>query len=173
MDALIEYKIPYKGLSDGIHSFNFTVDSKFFEAIGSDDIAKGLIKVDLVMDKQSRMLVLDFNIKGAIVVDCDRCAEDVEVKVKAEKRLVCKFINDGSDSEDILFLDEKDAFLDLSIVINEFILLSLPMRKVHPDDKNGKPTCNAEQLERLKKLSVTPKVDSPWEALKNLNIEEN
>lgn len=173
MDALIEYKIPYKGLSDGVHSFNFTVDSKFFEAIGSEEIAQGLIKVELEMDKQSRMLVLDFSIKGAIVVECDRCAEDVEVKVKDKKRLVCKFVNDGSDSEDILFLDEKDAFLDLSIIINEFIVLALPMRRVHPEDKNGNPTCNVEQLERLKKLSVAPKVDSPWEALKNLNIEEN
>lgn len=168
MDKLIEYKIPYKRLSEGEFLYDFEVDGKFFEAFESDELKSGQVKVNLALDKQSRMMVLDFAIEGSVVVDCDRCGYELSIAIMSNKKIIVKYTDDGSDSDDIVILNEKDPNLDVSEMIFEFIVLSLPMRRVHP-----KGQCNEEQLKMLKNLSKPSMVDSPWEALKNIKLDDN
>jgi uncharacterized metal-binding protein YceD (DUF177 family) len=168
VDRLLEYKIPYKGLPEGIHKYNFELDGKFFEAVESEELSKGKIKVKLEIDKQSRMMILDFVLKGSVIVDCDRCADEVELKLKDEKRIIVKYHNDGSDSDEIIILNEKESFLNVSLMMYEFIVLALPMRRVHSAGK-----CNPEQLKMLENLNIPAVSDSKWEALKNIKFEDN
>ena len=168
MDRLSEYKIPFKGLSEGKHNYNFDLDGKFFEALESEELTKGKIKVKLELDKQSRMMVLNIELKGSVIVDCDRCGDELELKLKDEKIIIVKYTNDGSDSDEIIILNEKDSFLDMSSILYEFIVLALPMRRIH---KEGK--CNPEQLKMLEELTKPISTDSPWEALKNIKFDDN
>jgi uncharacterized metal-binding protein YceD (DUF177 family) len=58
----------------------------------------------------------------------------------------------------------------------EAIELALPTQLIHPDDENGKPTCNSEMLQKLAELTPkekeqnTTETDPRWEALKKLRI---
>jgi uncharacterized metal-binding protein YceD (DUF177 family) len=126
----------------------------------------GKIKVVLEIDKQSRMMILDFSIKGFVTVDCDRCGYELELKIKDSKKIIVKYTNDGSDSEDIIFLDEKISLIDVSGMIYEFIILSLPMRRIHSKGK-----CDADQLKMLENLTKTTHHDPRWEVLKDLKLE--
>jgi len=59
----------------------------------------------------------------------------------------------------------------------EFIHLALPIRRVHPLDKNGKVDCNPEMIKKLNKLLITEEkqnnTDSRWDKLKKLINDKN
>lgn len=64
-----------------------------------------------------------------------------------------------------------DAYeLDLQQQIYEFIMLALPIRRVHPVDKNGNSTCDPVMLKKLDELIVDEEKDTDprWDELKKL-----
>ena len=60
--------------------------------------------------------------------------------------------------------------LDLQQHLYEFIHLALPIKRVHPGDKNGKSTCDPVMLKKLEELIVEEeKEERPrWDELKKL-----
>ena len=57
---------------------------------------------------------------------------------------------------------------DISPFIYEFIHLSLPVRRVHPENEFGENICDAEIIRRLEDLSTSSGPDPRWEALAQL-----
>lgn len=167
-----QYVIAYKGLKDGLHLFDFKVDAKFFESFENSEIEKGDVDVRVSMNKKTTMLEFEFQIEGKVTVLCDRCLDPVEIEVENEAPLFVKFGDEThEETEELIVLSEQETEIDLSQFIYEFVHLSLPYRRVHPDDKNGKSTCNKEMLKRLEELSVNEEktdTDPRWNELKNL-----
>jgi uncharacterized metal-binding protein YceD (DUF177 family) len=54
----------------------------------------------------------------------------------------------------VVWIAPESGQLDLSQYLYEYAMLSLPIRKVHPDLPGGKPGCNPEMLNLLKNFSV-------------------
>ena len=173
MERLLEYKIPFRGISEGIHEYTFHVQDAFFEAMESEDIHQADVHVDLKLDKQSRIMILDFTIQGKIVLTCDRCLGSIDFPIDIEQQLVVKYgrVDEDQDS-DILYLGDEEYQLDVSSMIYENIVLEIPIRKVHPDDENGDSTCDEEQISLIKQYSKRAGNDSRWDALKNLKLED-
>jgi uncharacterized metal-binding protein YceD (DUF177 family) len=74
--------------------------------------------------------------------------------VDYRNRLVVKFSDGEHPFEgDILWVNPADGLLDLEQYIYESIVLSLPLRRVHPEDVHGTPLCNPAMLERFKIVS--------------------
>ena len=173
MERLLEYKIPFRGISEGIHEYTFHVQDAFFEAMESEDIHQADVHVDLKLDKQSRMMILDFTIQGKIVLTCDRCLGSIDFPIDIEHQLVVKYGRVDKDQDsDILYLGDEEYQLDVSSMIYENIVLEIPIRKVHPDDENGDSTCDEEQISLIKQYSKRAGNDSRWDALKNLKLED-
>ena len=173
MDSLIEYKIPFKGISEGQHEYKFHVQDAFFDAMESEDIHHADVQVKLNLDKQSRMMILDFNIQGKIILTCDRCLDDMDFPLNIDYQLIVKYgKDDGKGDVDIFYLGDDDYQLDVSIMIYENILLAIPIKKVHSDDENGDSTCNQEQIALIENYSKRTTNDSRWDALKNIKFED-
>lgn len=171
MDKLEEYKIPIQSLDDGVHKFNFKIGSAFMKLMKSEQDFKGKLNVDLKLDKLNRTYTFDFHIHGTIGFPCDRCLENVNIEIDELKQIFGKVVseieNDG-DGE-IIFFDEDEVEYNFAKLIFEFIVLSMPMKKVHPDDENGNSTCNSEILEKLEKINKSEEGHDPrWDALKKL-----
>ncbi len=66
-----DFLIPFVGLKQGKHQFEYQIDKTFFEAYNFDEYNDVAVKVDLVLDKKSTMLELAFKHKGTINVPCD------------------------------------------------------------------------------------------------------
>jgi uncharacterized metal-binding protein YceD (DUF177 family) len=49
-------------------------------------------------------------------------------------------------------MSKSETIIDLSEWIYEFIMLSIPMQKIHPLDENGNSICNQDNLALLDKL---------------------
>lgn len=167
-----DFFIPYKGLSIGIHKYNFIVNDKFFEEIEYSEFSKGSLMADLNLEKQERMIILHFSIKGSVEVQCDRCLEVMDFPVNIVETLYVKFGDNKEDETDeILILPESEYQIDISRLINEYITLAMPIRHVHGDDENGVSLCNADALKKLEELSERHTIDPRWEKLKNIKLD--
>lgn len=167
------YRIPFKGLKEGKHTFEFDIDDSFFEKLEYSEIEKGSLKAIVELNKKPTFLELNFVLKGSVVLICDRCLDEYNQSVDYEGSVYVKFSETEDEQDDeIIYLSPKEHDLDLAHYIYESIILSIPLKRVHPEDKNGMSTCNPEMIEKLKNYKTDEPadegVDPRWDDLKNL-----
>jgi uncharacterized metal-binding protein YceD (DUF177 family) len=169
MKNLKQFVIQFESLKNGSHNFHFEIDQAFFEELGSDEISKGKFQVDIDFEKLSTMLVLNFKIKGSVLLSCDRCLEDFNYNLKSNHKLYVKFGEEShEESDEVYILASNKGEIDVSQFIFEYIILAVTQRKVH-DEKD----CDPEILKLLNEnQKAQPKIeesDPRWDVLKNLN----
>lgn len=133
MKKLKEYTIQISGLKEGVHHFDFRIDDSFFELFEFSPIKKGNLKVDFYFDKQPGMYVLIFETEGKVAVECDRCLEEFMLPIKSSDSLIGKFKADDTDEADIIFIPKTAVEINIAEYIYEFIVLSVPLMKMHED----------------------------------------
>ena len=164
-----EFTIQFSGLATGVHQFGFEIDQSFFETFDYGDLADGNLTIDCMMEKQERMLIFTFDIKGKVGVVCDRCLDDFDLPVEGKERLIVKFGNEAMEENDeIVVIPEQEHEIDLSQYLYEYINLMLPYRKVHGEDENGESLCNQEVIKRIEEHTQEEETDPRWDALKKL-----
>lgn len=165
------YKIPLSGLKEGLHTYDFEIGNEFFEQFEESEIREGELRVDAELTKRSSHYDLIIRIEGAVIVECDRCLEKYSQPVSCENRLLIKPGKEWDDSEpDMLTIPADEYELDISQYIYEFVHLSMPLKRTHPDDKNGKSTCDPVMLQKLKEhvIDIEKAGDPRWDELKKL-----
>lgn len=192
MGKLSLYKIPLRSLSEGKHEYKYHLDNGFFSLLddGTADIKKGDLDVVLSVKKISNTFELNFDIKGTAHVPCDRCLDDIKMEVDTQNRLFVKFGAEYSEeSDEVVVIPEEDGEINISWFLYEFILLSIPMKRVHPAGE-----CNKAMTSKMKKYKATSGDDDDladeedddniddsdnggsdprWDALKDINIDDN
>lgn len=170
-----EFLIPFAGLKQGKHQFEFDIDKTFFDDFGFDEYNDVSIKVNLILEKQSTMLELAFKHKGTVNVPCDLSNEDFDLPVKGKLNLIVKFGEEfNNDNDEILVLPHGEHQVDVSQYIYEMIVLSVPSKRVHPGINDG--TVAADMINKLNELSPKEKqveekkedTDPRWDELKKL-----
>ena len=175
MNDLKEYLIPFVGLKIGKHQFDYQIDNTFFKNFDYDEFNDVSVKVDVVLEKKSTMLELDFKHKGTVNVPCDVSGEEFDLPIKGKLKLLVKFGDAFNDeNEELLILPHGEYQVDVSQYIYELIILSVPLRRVHPGVKDGTLTDVIEKLESLspkenkKEEQQNNDIDPRWENLKKL-----
>jgi uncharacterized protein len=165
------YTIQLSGLKEGHHTIDFEIDKEFFEQFEESEVKEGSLIANIEMDKRSTHLDMIIRVSGSVRISCDRCLEMFSQPVNSENRLLVKFGKSVEDTDPDILSIPADAFeLDLQQQIYEFIMLALPIKRVHPADKNGKSTCDPVMLKKLDELIIEEeKVTDPrWDELKKL-----
>lgn len=176
--ALKDFTIPFAGLSIGKHLYNIKVDNTFFENLEYSEIKKGDLDLGLTLNKQVNMLIFDFEIKGWVEVMCDRCCDDFNLPIKSSNQLIIKLGDaEFEESDQIISIAGTQHEISLAHFVYEYIILSLPSRKIHPDQPNGESGCDPVVLKKLDEIALREKkdqtVDPRWEALKNIKPSKN
>ncbi|WP_447635325.1 YceD family protein [Flavobacterium microcysteis] len=172
-----EFLIPFIGLKLGKHQFEYQINKKFFEDFGYDEFESCDIKVNLVLEKKSTMLELQFKHKGTIYVPCDLTNEMFDLPIKGKIKLIVQFGEAfNNDNEELLILPHGEHQVDISQYIYEMIALSIPLKRIHPGVKDG--TLKTDILDKLDELKVNAKeqkadakeeeTDPRWDQLKKL-----
>lgn len=168
-----EFLIQFAGLKQGKHQFEFEINKAFFDDFNFEEFNDVNIKVNLVLEKKSTMLELNFKHKGTVNVPCDLSNEDFDLPVKGKLNLIVKFGEEYNDeNEEMLVLPHGEYQIDVAQYIYEMIVLSVPSKRVHPGIKDG--TLNAEILDKLKELAPKEEhkkeedTDPRWDQLKKL-----
>lgn len=171
MKELRTYVLNFGGLTNKEHRFRHHVDGDFFKHFDQSPIGACDVEVDVVLTKKPSFMKFDFLVDGTIETQCDRCLEPYDQAVFGDYPLVVKFGDEQDDvsEDDVIHIPRGQMRLDLAPFLYDYIVLSVPMRTVHPDDANGQPGCDNDVIERLQDGSVEDHIDPRWEALKDLN----
>jgi uncharacterized metal-binding protein YceD (DUF177 family) len=172
-----EYIIPFSGLKQGTHSFDFVLGEKFFQQFDFEEFISTQIQVSVQLNKMSTMMELAFAAQGSVRVPCDVTGELFDLPIQATLDLVVKFGEEFNDeNESLLILPHMEHQVDVAQYLYEMVVLAVPQKRVHPGVLDG--TLQNEAIELLEKFSVKevrePKAgkedntDPRWDALKNL-----
>jgi len=147
-----EYIIDYKTLESGTYEFDYHIDKDFFSMFDEPLAQDGNADVHAAMRATSAGLSIRLDISGTLQVECDRCLETFDMPIDASYDLVVKYGDKTTpldEADDVITIGDDDDFLDLSQHIYEYVVLSLPARRVHPDLPDGQPGCNPEMLSHI------------------------
>ncbi|SHF96135.1 Uncharacterized metal-binding protein YceD, DUF177 family [Flavobacterium segetis] len=168
-----EYLIPFAGLKLGKHHFEYQINNAFFEIFDYNEYQDSNIKVNLVLEKTNTLLELNLKHKGTVNVPCDLTSEDFDLPIKGKMKLIVRFGEEfNNDNEELLILPHGEFEIDVAQYIYELIVLSVPLRRVHPGIKDG--SLKTEALTKLNELKINEEnkkeedIDPRWDKLKKL-----
>ncbi|WP_392348955.1 YceD family protein [uncultured Polaribacter sp.] len=173
MKDLKEFNIPFVGLKEGKHLFEYKIDNTFFELYDYNEFEKSSINVTLEFVKKSTLFELEFTASGTVNVPCDVTNEYFDLEITATLPLVVKFGQEYNDeNEEILILPHEVYQFSVAQFIYEMIVLGIPNKRVHPKILDG--TMETEALEQLeiKEEKTVETTDPRWDKLKNLITEK-
>ncbi|MEC5146271.1 DUF177 domain-containing protein [Chitinophaga sp. 212800010-3] len=169
MKPLREFDIAFVGLKPGEHSFQYTIGDSFFDNFEEPkDFSNCEVTVQLTLDKKSSFFLLKFAIGGKVTVTCDRCGEAFDMQLWDDFNQVIKLADNpeelasGEEDPDVSYISRTESHLNVADYIYEFIYLSIPMQRIHPN--NG---CNPKVIEMLEQMNQQAKEnDNPiWKGL--------
>lgn len=172
-----EFEIAWQGLKAGESFFDYYLDDKFFvEADPNRDFHDLDAQVTLRFDKKNNFFLCHFDIDGSVTVPCDRCGEEFMLRLWDEFDLMIKLTGEETEPEnddaDVVFIPRSETVINVRDWVYEFLMLSIPLQRVHPDNADGEPGCDPEALRLLNKLSSSeePKRDI-WKGLEAFKKE--
>ncbi|MBS1781188.1 MAG: DUF177 domain-containing protein [Bacteroidetes bacterium] len=164
-----EFEIAWQGLKPGVHTFQYELGDRFLDEHGANerDFKDLDAQVNLKFDKETNFFLCHFDIDGSVTVACDRCGDEFKLRLWDEFDLVIKLTGTEEaempdDDADVIFIPRNETVIDFANWIYEFIMLSIPLQRIHPDKPDGTPGCNPETLKLLNKLS---EADEPKNAI--------
>lgn len=175
MEKKNEFLIPVSGLALGSHSYQFEINDGFFAEREYSEIQQGKVVVSLDIDRQETLMVLHFGIEGTVRVACDRCADEFDLPIRDEREFFLKLGTENTqESDDVEVVQAEQADYDISSLVYEFIILAVPMHRVHPEGQ-----CNPEVMAMLtaeapvEEAQEENEMDPRWAALKDIKLEDS
>ena len=133
MKALRKYDIDIFNLRNGLHDYEYEIDSSFFENFEDSYIEKGKLKVKLSLNKSETLILSSFKLEGTIELICDRSLESFDYEINTENNLIFKYSEDYAElTDEIVTIPQNAQKLNVAQYIYEFIGLAVPMKKLHP-----------------------------------------
>lgn len=113
-------------LKPGVTLQEWHADGKFFEDFGNSEILGADIQVSARISYRGVTADVACEIKGSVTVACDRCLENLDLPV--ETSFEESYVPEGAE-------------LDLGQDVYDYVCISLPLKRVHPDQG-----CNQETV---------------------------
>lgn len=155
MRSFTDYIINLRELSIGLHSFEFILDDSFFSLFEDSMVSKGNLtaKVDVSVGKQ---IDIDLNVVGFVSVPCDRCLDDMILKINGVDSFSVQMYDEKLDfvDQDVVEVDDVHGNFNIAWILYETIVLNIPMQHVHEDGG-----CNEEMFEKLRHYIVQDEKD--------------
>ena len=130
MDYRNAYIIDLKSSDVAGKDFHTHENDGFFKYLQTD-IEHGELDTTIHVEGTGRVFNLTIHTEGTVLVPCDRCLADVELRVDTTDELVVKFGTEYIDEGDYVVVPEDEGTIDMAPLIYEFAALSLPMKRVH------------------------------------------
>jgi uncharacterized protein len=171
--GIAAYSVNIVGLSNKEHLFQYELGDDFFRKYGTDLVSEGKFQADLLLTKHETFIEVEFAIKGAAHLICDRSLEPFDYPIESKNRIVFKYGDEFQElTEEIVIIPRDAATLELGQYVYEFIALGVPLKKLHPrfqdekdDDSEGKIVYTSAPSEEKKDDG---EIDPRWNILKKL-----
>ena len=111
------------------------------------DIITSDVKVHMELVKKADTYDCTFTCKGILKIPCDRCLDPIDHEVDTVYHITVKYGEDYNDeSDDVLVIPFSDTALNVAYMLYDTIVLTIPLRHVHPMGK-----CNRAMVAALHK----------------------
>lgn len=161
--------IPINGLKPGRTVYEWHSDGAFFGNFENSEIKEADLRVEATVEKNGHKVLIDCEIVGEVTVLCDRCLEDLSIPIEtlAKLRLESSDFVEDTPEREVIELPEDSQDLDLSQVIYDYVCVSLPLQKIHPEGECNPDTVKYLSSENEEEVSESVS-ESPFAALKTL-----
>ena len=129
--TLQPFVVRLTALAPGTNRFTWHTGAAFFESFGNVEILDADLEVTAEVRNHGLTADAACAIAGSVTVACDRCLEDLVLPV--ETSFEESYTPEGGE-------------LDLSQDVYDFVCISLPIQRVHPEGE-----CNQETTKYLSK----------------------
>ncbi len=152
------FVIPLNGWAAGERKFAFHAGLEFFQQFDNTEILDAGVNVEVTVVKDGRNKVEgSLHLEGTVTVPCDRCLDPVTLPVE-------------STPSETLTPGGTEVDWDLSQAVYDFVCLSLPLQRSHPEG-----ACDPDTVRFLSRgergneeAGTATEVNSPFAALKGL-----
>ena len=171
MSTANQFFLKFIGLKDGSHKFEYDLDNSFFASHDYSDFNSCDIKVKIELVKKTTVLELHMIGSGLANINCTLSNEPFDFEVNSKMKLLLKFGDKYDDSNDeLIILPHGSHTVELDQFLYEMIVLSMPIRNVHPGIDDG--SLKSDILNRLKDFDINKEkssnFDPRWDKLKKL-----
>jgi len=167
------FDIEVSNRKNGTYKFSYVLEDDFFKLFENSLIEHGVLEVALELVKKNKILKFIYTIKGEIELVCDRCLGTFMHPVDIKN---IQYVKIGEEYKEV---DERTIIIpstwekvNVAQWLYEDAALTIPYRKVHPLDEEGKSKCNVEMLKILDNYLVKDaevmQEDPRWNKLKSL-----
>ena len=166
-----QFLLKFVGLKDGDHKFEYKLDNNFFITHGYLDFNSCNINVKVQLIKKVTVLELNIIGDGITNINCTLSNESFDYIINSKMKVLVKFGEKYDDSNDeLIILPHGSHTIELDQLLYEMIVLSMPIRNVHPGIEDG--SLKSDILNRLKDFDINKEkssnFDPRWDKLKKL-----
>jgi uncharacterized metal-binding protein YceD (DUF177 family) len=175
---LREFEIDIIQLKEKEYQYDFQVDDSFFKHFENDHFSKGNCKVKVILQKSSTMIVIELKIEGSVELTCDRTLEPFDHMIETDEKVIFKFGERYEElDDDIVIITKGTPSIHLAQYIFEFMYLTVPMKKIHPNLREEDESEDDEEEDLLIYSSSADEedddddqdeIDPRWKDLKKL-----
>lgn len=164
--------IQISNLTDG--DYQYTFDRKV-EEIGLSDPFFSNIRVETLLQKSLRQIILSSKIKVNVNFECDRCGEEYKQELTNEYKIVYLFSSEinEEDQVDIKYISFETDKINLAPEIRDYVQLAIPMKKLCKKDCNGLCLKCGKNLNEGSCNCKTKEIDQRWFPLEKLKNKVN
>lgn len=122
MFRIEELNIDLSALQEDSFEATYVLRDEYFNSLDGASIRSGNVCSEISLTKAgSGEYSLALRIVGEVVVQCDRCLDDMMQYVKAESSYTVRLGNEPDPDGDVIMVAEKDGVLSLAWPIYETI----------------------------------------------------
>jgi uncharacterized metal-binding protein YceD (DUF177 family) len=172
-----KYSLNVARLGTGKYEESFELDQAFFEYFEESMVREGNVETLLKIEKYPTHMDVGFELKGEVMLSCDRCESSYPHSVDHQYRIIYSFDEEMNfEGYEVMYVNTQESHLDIVQELYDFIHLSIPMRKVPPKEVH---LCAPNVLALLgldaegnrleeEEESEEETIDPRWSALKNI-----
>ena len=179
------YDVEVLRLKEGSYNLSFDVGDKFFSEFENNHmVTKGKLLANVLLKKETGLIEVLFDINGSVELICDRSLEKFDYSLHTSQTIVYKYGAEEKEiNEEIYIITRDTPKINLAQLIYEFILLAIPVKKIHPDhwkemdvdndEREGMLVYSSEPIERPSLSTNDGEATDPrWEILKKLKKKD-
>lgn len=168
MGKFTEFSLPLKTLQEGVHEFDFTLTKPFFTNMECDEVHGADVKAHVTVTVRHDLYDIVMQVTGELTLLCDRCLDELPWPIEADYHITVKYGDEYCDeSDDLLVIPHSDTTLNIAYMLKDTVMLSIPMKHVHPLGK-----CNRAMTAVLRKHRAAPAQDAAEAELEDELIDE-
>ena len=165
-------RIKISGLENGTYEYDFEDDIK---KIDLTEPLFGKYNANVVLNKFDDQIILEASTTAGANFVCDRCGTEFNQNVKSKYKMIylLRSIEDAEEEINITYLSSDTHIIDLSNDVRDYMILSIPMKRLCNEDCKGLCVKCGSDLNEKQCECEDSEIDDRWKVLTELKNKLN